>query len=350
MPFDRMLRGRFARFLGEMSRRSIHRKWAHGSVPLWDISQDCELTPSKTGVRFQHHSALNAVQLATSEVFERLRARNWAAYLVGGTLRDLLLQSTRTESCLATPRDIDVIIIGASNHELTSCFSELIARRTRFGGLHLVKKIAQVCEVHFDVWALADTWAFKERGIKPKISHFASTPFLNLDSVAIELYPNAGRPRAIYEEGFYRGIASRLIDINFERNPYPDVCIIRALIMAAKLQFALSRRLAEFISSWMARQPDALAALRQAQVSHYGQVRCSTTELCSWLTFIHQQLTAGSERIELRVSDTRQLGLWSDYPPLQTASQSDHLCGTSDLLSPTAFWHRSQVDGTSEAH
>jgi hypothetical protein len=234
----------------------------------------------------------------------------------------------------------------ASSHDLANCLSDLIARRTRFGGLHLVKKVARVCEIHFDVWPLADTWAFKAQGIKPEISRFPSTPFLNLDAVAIELYPRANQPRAIYERGFYQGISTRVIDINYEPNPSPDVCIARALIMAAKLQFALSRRLAHFICSWTSRQQDALAALGHAQLTHYGQMRCSADELHSWLSSIQQQVSAGSDRIEIRVSHARQLGLWEDYPPLQKAWYTDRAGGDSDTPNLTRVPRRSQADDT----
>jgi len=313
-PRERLLRDRFARFLGESNGGSRHRKSPNGAAPLWGFVQDQHLITNEDAKHGSHGSLSRLIQLAINEVFERIRLRSWDAYVVGGTLRDLVSDPARA-GARVFPRDIDVVVVGVTLQDLEGCFSDLVARRTRFGGLHLVKKIAQVCEVHFDVWPLADTWAIKEYGMSPEISRFPSTPFFNLDAVAIELHPRAGRTRTIYENGFYHGITSKLIDINFEPNPYPDVCVIRALIMAAKLQFVISPRLASFICLRTNQQEPVLNRLQQAQFSHYGQIRCSHAELRSWLDSIQQQLDAGSERIEIRVPQARQLGLWVDYPP-----------------------------------
>jgi hypothetical protein len=309
---ERLLRDRFAMFLGESNGRSYHRKAPHGTAPLWSFVQDQQL------VARDHYGPLSRlIRLTVTEVFERVRTRGWDAYVVGGTLRDLVSDSSKSGFRKVNPRDIDVVVVDVAVHDLAKCFSDMIARRTRFGGLHLVKRIANVCEVHFDVWPLADTWAMKEYGITPEISQFPSTPFLNLDAVAIDLYAKPGHARAVYENGFYDGMAAKFIDINFERNPYPDVCAIRALIMAAKLQFALSPRLASFISSGTNDQQLVLERLQQAQLSHYGQIRCCDAELRSWLTSIRRQLSMGSERIEIKVPHARQRGLWEDYPPVQ---------------------------------
>jgi hypothetical protein len=323
---NRVLRDHFARFLGEVKAKPPHGSAHHRTVPLWGTSRDYYPLFRK------RQSSLDLVQAAVNEIFERIRVHNWNAYVVGGALRDLLVEPSRSGHFSIAPRDIDVVVTDATNSELINCFADLIARHTRFGGLHLVKSIGQICEVHFDIWTLADTWAFKEFGVKPEIARFPSTPFFNLDSVAIELFPKARRPRTIYEQGFYEGIGSKLIDVNFEKNPFPDVCVIRALIMAARLQYALSRRLACFISSWSNQQPNPLATLERAQLSHYGQMRCSSYEVGEWLGSVQQQLKEGSERVEIRVSHSRQLGLWIDYPPVQR----DHASGQKESGAPFA--------------
>src|SRR3954463_16779915 len=77
-------------------------------------------------------------ELATAikDVLRRPAKKGWRTYLVGGVLRDLLLSPGRT-----WPRDIDFLVEGATQEELDAEFEDLTERHTRFGGLHLVKKV-----------------------------------------------------------------------------------------------------------------------------------------------------------------------------------------------------------------
>jgi hypothetical protein len=242
-----------------------------------------------------------------------MRKRNWAAYIVGGTLRDLMLGPAKAGVLGVVPRDIDVIVADAGLNELLECFNSIVARRTRFGGLHLVKQIAAGCEVHFDVWPLASTWAFMEYSKSPVIEAFPETPFLNLDSIAVELFPR-GDSRQIYERGFFEGLADQILDINFEPNPFPDVCAVRALIMAAKLRFGMTRRLARFISGRF--EEVGPKGFEAAQLSHYGKLRSVSHELCRWVDALKYQMKNGANKIEIAVSESRQSELWTDYPAL----------------------------------
>jgi hypothetical protein len=104
-----------------------------------------------------------------------------------------------------------------------------------------------------------------------------------------------------------------MIDINYRPNPFPDVCAVRALIMAAKLQFAISRDLSKFVLQRV--EETGIEGLRQAQISRYGQERSPSPELRSWITTIERQITTDSERVEIIVSPSRQASLWNGHPP-----------------------------------
>jgi hypothetical protein len=224
--------------------------------------------------------------------------------------------SPQDTTAALTPRDIDIVVLNASLQELAKCFWDMLFRRTRFGGLHLVKNLTDIGEVHFDIWPLSETWALKHFCMPLDMKTFVLTPFLNLDAIAIELYPKFGHQRIVIQNGFYDGFTDKLIDINFPPNPFPDVCVVRALIMAVRLRFALSLRLASFILSRADETGSFAEHLVKAQVSHYGHVRCPADELNSWLVSIEKQLSEGRGRIDLDVPTTRQLELWSDHPPM----------------------------------
>jgi hypothetical protein len=249
-----------------------------------------------------------------------IEQRGWEAYLVGGTLRDLMLGPAKAGALGVFPRDIDIIVVNTDLDELGWYFDQITTRRTRFGGLHVVKPIARSCEVHFDIWPLRNTWALEAYSFPPTIGSFPLTPFLNLDAIAAEIFPSARQPRRIYECGFFNGLKEEIIDINFKPNPFPDVCAARALIMAAKLQFSMTRNLADFV--WQRCHGAGIQAVMEAQLSHYGQVRSPVEELRSWVRIVEEQLASDSERIAITVPRSRQLELWTDHPKLLETSDS----------------------------
>lgn len=257
-----------------------------------------------------------AHRFAILEVLDRFMSRKWRSYVVGGTLRDIMLAPA-----WAFPRDIDIVVDGPTREDMEGVLADLTVRRTRFGGLHLVKPFVddsgarQSGEILLDVWRLEDTWGIRANGFAPTIENFVRTPFLNIDSVAIELCSRTTY-RQIVEHGFFRSLATRTLEINYEPNPFPLLCIVRALIMAAKLRFSLGPALAGFVlgySRW-----GSLEDLVSAQISHYGRVRCEADELLSWMREIRSRVSAGAERIEIDASESRQMDLWRNWPPLPT--------------------------------
>jgi hypothetical protein len=232
---------------------------------------------------------------------------------VGGTLRDLLVgPDSRHRS--VEPRDIDIIVGGATREQLQDVLREalVLERLTRFGGLHLCKRLPTGSCVLFDIWTLSDTWGFHSQNIAPRIEDFPGTTFLNIDSCAIELQQPAGRQREFFAKGFFEGIANRVMDVNYAPNPYPYVCVARALVLAARLNFTITRPLAEFILNHSA--AGGIEALIEAQQSHYGMVRCDAREFGVWLHQIRRQFDSGQLAIGIEVSRARHLELWRDYP------------------------------------
>ena len=262
---------------------------------------------------FQHNEAAAAARQSIKAVLDLILRKQWQAYIVGGTLRDVMLAPSSI-----FPRDIDVVIAGAPEDDLERTFGDLVSRRTRFDGLHLVKDFGyggitpSQGQVYFDIWRLEDTWGIRHAGLTPTIANFVRTPFLNIDSVAIELVPKNAR-RGVTELGFFTALATRTIEVNYVPNPFPAVCIVRSMIMAAKLQFALGSRLAEYIAAYA--QSSSLDDLLDAQRSHYGIIRCNKDELRLWLDEITVGVNARASRIELSAPSRRQLALWTNWPP-----------------------------------
>ena len=176
------------------------------------------------------------------DVFRDLQQSKVRAVLFGGTLRSLLV-SRVFQGKPGRPRDIDVVVSGAPLSWLEEQFADILARRTRFGGLQLRRGNWQ-----FDLWPVAETWAFKHgNGSGPaSFSGLPSTTTFNLEAIAVEAWTCGGRPRAMFsgDDQFFDGILTRTIELNRTDNPFPELTVVRAVILASELRFRIGPRLA----------------------------------------------------------------------------------------------------------
>jgi len=262
-------------------------------------------------VDFPDPDSARTVQDAMVEIGRKLNRPGWLAYLVGGTLRDLLVEPDGDRG--VQPRDIDIIVDGATREQVQEVLRKpfVLERFTRFGGLHLSRGLCSGRRVLFDIWTLADTWGFHSQNIAPRIQDFPGTTFLNIDSCATELIEPQRRQRPLFEKGFFEGIAKRVLHVNYAPNPYPYVCVARTLVLAAQLNFTIARPLAKFILDHTA--TGGIDALIEAQRSHYGTVRCDAKELEVWLHDIQRQFDSGQHPLRIQVPHGRHLELWSDH-------------------------------------
>jgi hypothetical protein len=220
-------------------------------------------------------------------------------FVFGGLLRDL-----SAESATMRPRDIDIVVDCERNDDLVEIFSDSMTRRTRFGGLHISGK------VQFDVWALPETWAFKQGFYAPKIRNLPKTTFLNVEAIAAECFVNSRQKRRIYSQGFLEAIAAQRLDVNFEPNPFPALCVVRSILTAAKLDFIIGNRLAEYLIAQSPQYSDR--ELEEVQQKHYGRIRLSASDIRSWINAIGRQLTSRSPKIVLPGSSRSQGMMWDD--------------------------------------
>jgi hypothetical protein len=223
------------------------------------------------------------------------------AFLFGGTLRDLLAFG-------ALPRDLDIVVRASNLEKFAGDFKRYLVRQTRFGGMHFV-----VDGWHFDVWPLRETWAFRKGLVTPRIfSTLPLTTFLNVEAVAAELRLGPTGSRKLFEAGFFEAMSTQTVEINLEENPFPDLCIVRSLLTAARLGFDIGPKLAKYLVSRS--EGMTVANLGEVQLRHYGEIRADPEEMMSWLAFVKQSWVPGVSRIRLPLSEPRKLALqggWS---------------------------------------
>jgi hypothetical protein len=221
------------------------------------------------------------------EFLESIRANRWPAVFFGGTLRSLLVDRFFHDR-RGRPRDLDIVFRGPKLASLRDVFGPLITRETRFGGLQLRKGDWQ-----FDVWPLDQTWAIREDGVsQPGFDHLPRTTFLNVEAVAVDVWPTDGE-RRIYsdDDRFFQAIRSREVEINRSENPYPELCVVRSLLMAHDLEFRVGPELTRFISSHGTRMD--LASFDRVQTKHYGHIRIPSAVLRSWVEDIANYTQTG---------------------------------------------------------
>lgn len=209
------------------------------------------------------------------DVVQEFRESEMQAVLFGGTLRTLLV-SRISEGRLGRPRDIDIVTSGATLSQLERRFGDILERRTRFGGLRLQYRTWQ-----FDLWPLSETWAFKHDS-KDGPANFAAlpttTPF-NVEAVAVEVWPRDGGRREIFSgnDQFFKGILTRTIELNHSEIPFPELTVVRGLVMATELQFKIGPRLASYIGDIGPSMNEEV--IESVQRSHYGHARMRSRRL-----------------------------------------------------------------------
>jgi hypothetical protein len=246
---------------------------------------------------------------ALISMIRRIRDEKWQAVLFGGTLRDLMIYGLSK-----LPRDVDIVVAGPTTDELADSFRDFTSRRTRFGGLHL-----EFGGWMFDVWPLSETWALRHSAAGGPQDDFAALPkttFLNVEAVAVDLAALHGKSRRIFAHGFFEALADRTLEINFEDNPFPALCVVRSLITAARLRFSIGPKLSKYLIHYG--EIFSREELVQVQTSHYGSCKRTATEFDVWLRAIGDQYRAGgagARGIKLPIADEQQLELFSDWTP-----------------------------------
>jgi len=255
---------------------------------------------------------------AVRMVVDRILQKGWEAYLVGGALRDLALGQA--------PRDIDIVICNRTYSEI---FTELAdfddlerVGSTQLGGFRL-KSSANIV---FDVWPLNQTLGFKEQGLEPRIENFPHVPFLNLDAIVLQLSLGKGRVRRVYERGFFAGINNRLLEVNYEKNPFPALCLARAIIIAVKFGFRIGPGLIE-VAAEIGSRPSILDEVMEAQRRHYGRERIREEEFREYLRRIQSAYGKGEQYVTLSGNLEERLGIWTELCIGESVTANANLSG-----------------------
>src|ERR1051325_4599844 len=213
------------------------------------------------------------------ETIRHLKSCELPAFIFGGTLRDLMVYRMPF-----IPRDLDIVAETVDNPRFESLLRKHVCIKNRFGGYHL-----NVQGWQFDLWGLADTWAFKERLVSDiSFERLPKTSFLNIEAIVVRIDTEPFKVRELFSHGFFEAFLQRTLEINLEDNPFPSACVLRSLIWASRLRFAIGPRLANYLVHYgTAVDTDELGNLRWR---HYKRTTYSPSDFKNWLDSISEQL------------------------------------------------------------
>lgn len=193
----------------------------------------------------------------------------------GGSIRDICL----SDGLPLMPRDFDIAI---NFREADQSYIEVLMkqydhRKNRFGGYKV-----KISNIEFDIWALENTWAFKNTDLLPSEENLAKSVYLNIDGIVF----NFNKSR-LHDEVFRNSIINSKIDITLEENPQIELNLLRAIVFRDKYKLKFSNKLKEVFKGYLDEEPDSLIEnLYELQNSHYKNVYLSKDRIKRELQYI----------------------------------------------------------------
>jgi len=237
------------------------------------------------------------------------------AFLCGGAARDILLSHNYKP---IIPRDLDIVLEYADLNKVADSFADYVKKWNSYGGLSI-----QIKDYSLDLWLLSETWASKEKNVEVNsFVDFPKTTFLDIDAVAVQLFKRKRQKRKIYSKGFFEAILKKTIEINFEDNPNPAMCIVRSLRIANKFKFAIGPKLARYIAHY-ANQIELEEILRLYRI-RYQPTGSSIEEIGCHIETIKKQIRVSNKQpVKLPVSENK---VYSHSTCWNSSLQKDARC------------------------
>ncbi len=237
-------------------------------------------------------------------VLDRIQSADSTPVVFGSILRGWALDGPN-----AQVRDLDVVVMDGDFDRVVAEFSERIVRRTRFGGL-----VLRVGAWRVDVWPLQETWAIRAGLLREAtIDALLRSTFFNIEALALTVRSGPGSPELVLADfGALAAISDRLLDVNLEANPYPDLCVIRTFLISSSMGFDLAPRLALYVARHAGHVDSE--RLDRIQIAHYGFSRRQYESFSLWRAKVESHVSSSAVE-PFRASEPResQLSLWDSH-------------------------------------
>ena len=210
---------------------------------------------------------------ASAQYFLKNIMKNAEVYLFGGAVRDYL------DGKIDASRDIDIVVESNTNTsidilEIIKQLNDTTFKINRFNGY----KINFNNQLYVDIWNLLDTWAFKTNEIEPSALNLMKSVYLNIDALVYSLNNSTylNNCDIIYENT----IKNNKLDIVFDKTPYEDLNLLRALVFQKKYSLKFSQKLSNRIIQYIRENENSVIDnFMKIQIIHYNQVVISNNEI-----------------------------------------------------------------------
>jgi hypothetical protein len=254
---------------------SLKNKLQHQSLIEEFLYQEIEMyfSSSKSAIKFWDQLVSNA-----------------DCYVFGGFVVDFLKQSNEH-------RDIDIVILSL-NQKTLDLINAYGGIKNSFGGYKL-----NIDGVAIDIWAIKDTWAIKKMNNLDfdLINQLPSTSFFNSTAIIYSVRAK----KVIYHNKFIDFLYGNKLDILFQENPYPALCILKSY-QYYKTGIQFNKKLSNYIYD---RFNIYFHQLGDMQVKHYGSLKYSNEELVEFFKDISSNLNS-VKKDKISYSFTNQLSLF----------------------------------------
>ena len=198
---------------------------------------------------------------AEKSLIEHILA-NGDACIFGGVIRDFILDRDA-----GVHRDVDLVIYKIDT-QLEKYLHRYLIKKNRFGGYKLY-----INDKSYDLWTLNDTWALRQYSkTRHSLKILPHTSFFNVNAIIFSLCHN----KFFMHKKFRQSIEDKVLDIVYEGNPCPELCIIKTFQHVNELGMSISQRVVDYLNRWF---NDVKEKLIDIQVSHFGHIRYSIEEL-----------------------------------------------------------------------
>ncbi|NOG93817.1 MAG: hypothetical protein HND42_11305 [Armatimonadetes bacterium] len=151
-----------------------------------------------------------------------------------------------------------------------------------------------------------------DEGLEASFESLPFTTAFNLEAIAVEVWPERrGVPRVVFsgDDQFFEGIADRFLELNRRENPFPELTVVRGLLLAQALDFDVGAQLASFIAEVGPRI--TLGDLELLQEKHYGWIRQEADVLRKQIEHVDRSLQLAVEG-RVKIPRIKQLNLFDE--------------------------------------
>lgn len=176
--------------------------------------------------------------------------------IIGGSIRDIVVNRR-------SPRDIDIIVDTDAVH-IDDVFEGMKYTQNRFGGYKAVYN-----QKEFDVWSITNNWAFKSNILDASVENIPKGCFYNLDATYFNITTGVGDAH-YFNDALYRKQLDIVLDDEYiYTNPFPEINIVRAIVLKRQYDVTFSEKVELYIKKWLEKTTDPVLELKYAEYKHY---------------------------------------------------------------------------------